>query len=162
MSKVRELNDRLNLETPFQSSVFTTAQIIFGDVPNLSRKNSDANFYAFEAITSFGNYDWQKRGGLILWDDDRVIPLRPGATVVVPTGSKPYSFVPVAADETRVLLRQFCHAGALRWVDKGGRSDAQFDLTATDAEKAAWEAKRVARGEAAAKMYSKLGDIFVC
>ncbi|KAJ7024934.1 hypothetical protein C8F04DRAFT_968427 [Mycena alexandri] len=160
-AKVRQLQDRLNLETPFRSSVFTTSEIIFGDVPNLSHKNSDASFYAFEAITSFGDYDSDERGGIVLWDDDRVIPLRSGATAVFPTGSKPYSLVPVAPHETRVIFRQFCHASVLRWVDKGGRSDTQFDRLATVAEKAAWEAKRAVRGETAAKMYSKLGDLFV-
>ncbi|KAJ7704196.1 hypothetical protein B0H16DRAFT_1346869, partial [Mycena metata] len=161
LSKVRQLDALLNLETPFHSSVFTTCEIIFSDAPNLSRKNPDADFYAFGAITSFGDYDSEERGGLILWDDDRVIPLKSGATVVFPSGSKPYSLVPVAPHESRILVCQFCHASALCWVDKGGRSDALFDRLATVAEKAAWETKRERRGEMAAKMYSKLGDIFV-
>ncbi|KAJ7177590.1 hypothetical protein C8R46DRAFT_888291, partial [Mycena filopes] len=159
--RVNELCAMSKLETPFPQSVFTTAEICFGDVPSLSAKNWDANFYSFEAITSFGTYDSAERGGLILWEDGRVFPLKSGWTFVFPSGTKRYSFVPVAPNETRVLFRQFCNAGALRWAEKGGRSDSQFELKASNAEKAAWEAKRAIRGETAAKMYSKLGDLIV-
>ncbi|KAJ7666202.1 hypothetical protein DFH06DRAFT_925247, partial [Mycena polygramma] len=100
---------------PFANSVFTTAEISFCDVPNLSRKNWESTFYGLEAITSCGTYDWEERRGIILWDDDRVIPMPPGTTVVFPAGAKQYSFVPVAPHESRYLFRQYCHAGALRW-----------------------------------------------
>ncbi|KAJ7140434.1 hypothetical protein C8R46DRAFT_921364 [Mycena filopes] len=149
------------LETPFPGSVFTTAELCYGDVPTLSAKNWDASFYAWEAITSLGNYTSEERGGIILWEDGRVFPLTPGATFVFPSGTKRYSFVPVAPDETRVIFRQFCNAGALRWAEKGGRSDSEFDREASDDEKAAWEARRTARAETAAKLYSKLNDLFV-
>ncbi|KAJ7895681.1 hypothetical protein B0H13DRAFT_1624307, partial [Mycena leptocephala] len=159
--KVCQLKARAKVTTPFPDSIFTTAKISFGDVPNLSRKNWDATFYGLEAVTSFGHYDWRKRGGFVSWDDNRVIPLRPGATVIFPAGMKRFSFVPVAPNETRFLFRQYCHAGALRWVEKDGRSDAEFEAEASAAEAEAWDVKRAHRGKIAAQMYSKIGDIYV-
>lgn len=159
--QVNRLRELRNLCTPFSNSVFTTCEITFGDVPDLSRKNWDATFYGFEAITVGGSYDWRVRGGIIFWDDDRVFPLRPGSTVLFPAGTKRFSFVPVAQHETWYTIRQFCHASALRWVEKGGRSDSIFDRKASLVEKEAWNAKREQRGKIAAKKYSKLRDIYV-
>ncbi|KAJ7044908.1 hypothetical protein C8F04DRAFT_1250151 [Mycena alexandri] len=158
---VELLRMRHGLATPFPNSVFTTCEIAFCDVPNVSRKNWESTFYGFEAITSCGDYDWKQRGGLILWDDDRIIPLRPGATVIFPGGTKRYSFIPVAPHETRYIFRQYCHASALRFVEKG-RCDTDFEADASDSEVEAWETKRARRGTAAARMYSKLKDIYVC
>ncbi|KAJ7735171.1 hypothetical protein B0H16DRAFT_1731435 [Mycena metata] len=158
---VEQLRMCHGISTPFANSVFTTSEIAFCDVPNVSRKNWEATFYAFEAITSCGDYDWKERGGIILWDDDHIIPLRPGTTIVFPGGTKRYSFIPVAAHETRYIFRQYCHASALRFVEKG-RCDADFDADASDGEVEAWETKRTRRGTTAARMYSKLRDLFVC
>ncbi|KAJ7849478.1 hypothetical protein B0H13DRAFT_1645009, partial [Mycena leptocephala] len=159
--KVAKLKADRKLSTPFPNSIFTTTEISFCDVPNLSRKNWDATFYGLEVITSCGNYDWQERGGLISWDDDRVIPLPPGTTVVFPAGTKRFSFIPVAPDESRFLFRQFCHAGIFRWIEKGGWSDTQFEMfAASDEELEAWNKKRANRGARVAKMYSKIGDIY--
>ncbi|KAJ7716562.1 hypothetical protein B0H16DRAFT_1741225 [Mycena metata] len=157
---VEQLRLRHGICTPFPDSVFTTCEIAFCDVPNTSRKNWEATFYAFEAITSCGDYDWKERGGIIFWDDDRIVPLRPGTTVVFPGGTKRYSFIPVAAHETRYIVRQYCHASALRFVEKG-RCDADFEADASEGEVEAWETKRARRGTAAARMYSKLKDLFV-
>jgi hypothetical protein len=59
------------------------------------------------------------------------------------------------------VFRQYCHAGVLRWVEKGGRSDVQFEVKAKQAEVDAWNQFRTQRGRASAGMFSKIGDIFV-
>ncbi|KAJ7105448.1 hypothetical protein C8R43DRAFT_906554 [Mycena crocata] len=158
---IADLKRLRGIAPPFADSVFTTCEIAFCDVPNLSRKNPEATFEGFEALTVTGEWDWVKRGGIIFWEDEKTIALRPGMTVLFPAGTKRYSFVPVAPHETRYIFRQYCHAGVMRWCQKGGRSDTEFDKKATVAEKAAWEAKRASCGKAAAKLYSKLGDIYV-
>ncbi|KAJ7472810.1 hypothetical protein FB451DRAFT_1036210 [Mycena latifolia] len=158
---VGQLKVLTNLQPPFTGSVFTTSEISFCDIPNLSRKSLEGTFYGFEVITTVGTYAWEERGGIIFWDDDALIPLRPGATVLFPAGTKCYSFVPVAPHESRFLFRQYCHRGALRWVKKGCCSDAEFNASATDDELAAWQAKSASRGKWVAKLFSKLKDVYV-
>lgn len=146
----------------FDRSVFTTSEISFGDSePTLSHKNYNGGLDNMEVITSFGTYDHTKGGHIIFWEDDKVIELRSGGSVMWPAGSKRFSFVPVSGNEERFLLRQFCHAGILHWVEKGRRSDIEFEDAATPEVLAAWDEKRGKRGKASAKMFTKLGDIYV-
>jgi hypothetical protein len=78
-----------------------------------------------------------------------------------PAGTKRYSFVPVAPHETRFLFRQYCNAGVLRWLEKGGQTDSEFDLLASSEQTEAWEEKRKNRGKAALKKFSKYGDVYI-
>ncbi|KAJ7823662.1 hypothetical protein B0H13DRAFT_1654926 [Mycena leptocephala] len=160
-NKTDQLKLLANLRPPFPDSVFTTAEICYCDVPNPSRKNWDGAFYGLEAFTTCGAYDWTERGGIVFWDDDRVIPLRPGTTVVFPAGTKRFSFVPVAPHEKQFIFRQYSNMGAFRWIEKGGRSDSEFEELASVEEEEAWIIKRERRGQTAARMYSKLDDIYI-
>ncbi|KAJ7082830.1 hypothetical protein C8R43DRAFT_886434, partial [Mycena crocata] len=146
---------------PFKNSVFTTLEIDFRDAPALATKTRDSAFGTFEAITSVGFYDHEGGGHIEFWDDQISVELAPGATIIFPAGSKRFSFLPVGRREKRYLVRQFCNAGVLRWLDKGGRNDGEFDRSASVQQKEAWEAKRAARGEKYAKLYSKLDEVFV-
>ncbi|KAJ7093759.1 hypothetical protein C8R44DRAFT_645818 [Mycena epipterygia] len=145
----------------FKDSIFTTTDIVFCDAPNLCRRNPDAEFYGLEVLTSCGTYDSILRGHIVFPEDHTVIPLRPGATIVFPAGTKRYFFIPVAADETRFLLRQFVHGGVMRWLVKDLRSDASFEDGGSAEELAAWYKTRAARGKNCAKLYSKLQDVYV-
>ncbi|KAJ7078531.1 hypothetical protein C8R43DRAFT_910356, partial [Mycena crocata] len=158
---IARLHELRGLQPRYPNSVFTTIEVAFCDVPNLSRKNFDAIFYGMEVFTVRGDSAWEKRGGIIMWDDGKYIPLRPGTTVIFPVGTKRFSFVPVAPHETRFIFRQYGHAGVMRWVEKGGRSDMQFNKKVSAEEKALWEAKHVIRGQSAAKLYSHLKDVYV-
>ncbi|KAJ7139368.1 hypothetical protein C8R44DRAFT_867519 [Mycena epipterygia] len=144
-SKVSELIERNIVAPPFENSIFTTAEIHFCDAPSLSGKSEDSVFYTVEAFTT----------------DLKVLPLPPGTTVLFTAGCKRYSFVAVAPHKTRYLVRQSCNAGALRWVDKGFRSDATFERTATVLEQAAWQSKRETRGCTSTKLFSKVRDVYV-
>jgi hypothetical protein len=157
-SKVDELLRREIAFPGYQDSVFTTTDISISGPSSLSRKDVAAAFDTMEVITVLGSWNPRTGGGIVFWDDVCVLELIPGATVMFPVGSKRYSLVAVAPHETRFVFRQYCHAGVLRWVEKGGRSDTEFDLGASDHEKDIWENIRAKRGH---KMFSKLEDIFV-
>ncbi|KAJ7457543.1 hypothetical protein B0H11DRAFT_2243300 [Mycena galericulata] len=157
-ARMNQLVDRRIVAPPFDHSVFTTCEISFCDAPRPTSKNYDSLFYGMELITSIGDYEG---GGIIFSDDEGVLPLLSGSTVAFPAGTKRYTFESVAPHETRFLIRQFCHAGIMRWVDKGGRSDMEFERNASAADKAAWEAYRLTRGNTSAKLFSKLGDVYV-
>ncbi|KAJ7727501.1 hypothetical protein B0H14DRAFT_2284124, partial [Mycena olivaceomarginata] len=103
-------------------------------------------------ITVIGSWDPRKGGGIMFWDDDALIELIPGATVLFPAGTKHYSLVAVAPHETQYVFRQYCHAGVLRWVEKGGRSDVQFEVMAKRAEVEAWNEFRAKRGHASVRI----------
>ncbi|KAJ7123798.1 hypothetical protein C8R43DRAFT_1135849 [Mycena crocata] len=144
----------------FSNSVFTTSQVRFCDVPSLSQKTFDSNFLTMEAITSVGTYA-KARGHIIFFDDEGTVEFPPGSTALFPAGTKRFSFAPVAAHETRYLFRQFCHASVLRWLEKDGQGDTEFEHWASADQISVWEAKRASRGLTAIKNFSKLNDIYV-
>lgn len=147
---MKRLFEHTNLSTVYRGSIFSTVEIAFGDGPQHSRKNYDAMYDTMEAITVCGRYDSQKRGRLVLWDDDFSVCLYPGSTVLFPSGSKRFSFVGVEEDETFCIFRQFCHAGVLRWVENDFRGEAELEheLELAD-EVGALEAHRLERRSAA-------------
>ncbi|KAJ7097102.1 hypothetical protein B0H15DRAFT_797821 [Mycena belliarum] len=130
---VERLEHISNKKVPYRDSAFTTCEISFGDGPDLSRKNIDSTFYTMEAVTICGT--WENEAGIVFWDDGAVLALRGGNTVVFPSGTKRISFGSVGANETRFFFRQFFSAGLMRWMEKGGRTDAVFDIDATSEEK---------------------------
>jgi hypothetical protein len=160
-SKVDELISREIVFPAYQHSVFTTTEISFGHAPSPAWKNIMTAFDTMEAITVLGSWDPRKGGGIMFWHDGTMLELIPGATVLFPAGTKNYSLVAIAPHETRYVFRQYCHAGVLRWIEKGGRSDTEFDEGAGPDEIKAWNEIREKRGRASAKMFSKIGDIFV-
>ncbi|KAJ7834494.1 hypothetical protein B0H13DRAFT_2426875 [Mycena leptocephala] len=138
------VNDLIRREIAFpafKNSVFTTSEISFGDAGSPLRKNIQAAIGTFEAVTVVGTWNHEKGGGIWFPEDDSVIQLKPGAT--------------------RYFFRQYCHSGVLRWVEKGGRSDTEFDQQASPEQSAAWYAQRARRGLTSVKKFSKLGDVFV-
>ncbi|KAJ7441681.1 hypothetical protein B0H11DRAFT_1749644, partial [Mycena galericulata] len=146
----------------FPDSVFTTSEIAFGDGPQLSRKNRDAQFDTMEAITVGGDYAWEQgRAMIIFWDDYVAIPLRPGTTVLYPTGTKRFSFTGVAAHEKFYIFRQFCHAGVLRWIDKGFQSDEDFATALSEEGYIDFQTGRQRRGQTGIHKYTKINDIYV-
>jgi hypothetical protein len=124
-------------------------------------KNPDIAFDTMEAVTVFGSWDYKTGGGILLPEDEGMIQLKPGATILFPAGTKRFTFVAVAPHETRYFFRQYCHAGVLRWVEKGGRSDTEFEDVSSAEEIMAWNEHRAQRGRASIKMFSKLRDVFV-
>ncbi|KAJ7703538.1 hypothetical protein B0H17DRAFT_1127172 [Mycena rosella] len=151
--KVQQLADMANLGPAFAKSVFTTSEIAFCDVPNLSRKNPDATFTG-------GTYGWKKRDRIIFWDGGKVVPLRPRSTVLFPAGSKRFLFVPVHANKMRLIFRQYCHASVMHWIEKGRRLHSDFDL-APQEERNTWKAQQATHGQKMAKLYTKINDVYV-
>ncbi|KAJ7156556.1 hypothetical protein C8R43DRAFT_949409 [Mycena crocata] len=114
--QANQLKEQLNLRMPYFDSVFTTCEVSFADVPALSRTNYKATLDGMEALTLGGNF---VESGVVFWEDDTVISLRPGGTVLFPSGTKRFSLVAVKPGETMYVFRQYCNAGAVRWLEKG-------------------------------------------
>ncbi|KAK6971925.1 hypothetical protein R3P38DRAFT_2813183 [Favolaschia claudopus] len=146
---------------PFIGSVFTTTELVFCDAPIMSRINRDMAHTTFMAVTAFGKYNSKTGGQIVFGDDDKMLEFPAGRTVIFPAGAKEYTFAAVGRNEERFLIRQYCNAGVLRWVEKGGRTDREFDEMASEEEKACWEEIRRQRAEGSVKMFSKLDEIFL-
>ncbi|KAJ7747896.1 hypothetical protein DFH07DRAFT_962314 [Mycena maculata] len=154
------LKARTTLHPAFPG-IFTTSEIAFADGPQHSRRNREIQYDTLEAVTICGDYEWNERGRIIFWDHDRSVPLRPSTTLLFPAGAMHFSFVGVAAHEKVCLFRQFFHASILRWLEKDGRSDTQFELMTSEEDLAAFKAVRVTRPVSTIQLYSKIGEIYV-
>ncbi|KAJ7083933.1 hypothetical protein B0H15DRAFT_784575, partial [Mycena belliarum] len=159
LDELLDADDKVS--TPFPDSVFTTCKISFCDAPSVAEKNEDAACETMEAVTIIGNYDHTKRGQFVSWEDGKIVQVRSGSTVLFPAGTKRYSFLAVAPNETRYLFRQYCNAGVLRWIEKGGRSDQEWEDSVPPEELATLKEMRAALGAASIKSFSKISDIFV-
>ncbi|KAK7053549.1 hypothetical protein R3P38DRAFT_2500714, partial [Favolaschia claudopus] len=142
----------------FPGSVFTTAEITSCDAPNFCRFNEDAAFDTFEAITFLGRYDHTCGGHIIFPDINMLFEVPVGSTYLIPSGARSFNFTAIRKKEYRYMFRQFVSAGVLRWVEKGGRTDAEFDVNASVEERAAWMKMRSERGKSSLKMFSRLSD----
>ncbi|KAK6969168.1 hypothetical protein R3P38DRAFT_2814909 [Favolaschia claudopus] len=112
-----------------------------------------------EAITIFGSFD-DLKGGHISFDKHKsVIQTPSGTTYLVPSASKSSRYAAIAKGEHRYQFRQFISAGVMRWVEKGGRTDRQFDESSSAAQREAWRESRLARGSTAMKFFSHIDDI---
>lgn len=159
-----ELEGRKIAAPEFSGSAFSTTEIHLPK-PTDPEKRWEVRFDTLEVITVLGRYDSNRRGHVILWDDDSIFPLAPGTTILIPTGTKRVSFLPVAADEKQFLFRQYFHSSILRWIEKGGYSDSTADREAATSEEvaaglAAWEAERSRRARTSQKLFSKLSDVY--
>ncbi|KAJ7751472.1 hypothetical protein B0H14DRAFT_2405594 [Mycena olivaceomarginata] len=101
-----------------------------------------------------------KGGHIVSWDDNAMIQMTPGSTVLIPAGCKRFSFASVGPHETRYLVRQYCSAAVFRWMDKRGYADNQLATTGPEAV-AKWEEVRATRGRLSLKMFSQLHEVFV-
>jgi hypothetical protein len=149
-----------NLHPPFKHSVFTTAEWSFGNAASPRRKNKYDLYYTFCAITAIGKYP-PSRGQVIIWKDGMSLTFVPGTTILFPGGCKRYSFAAVEAGESRFYFKQYFSGALARWVDKGGRSDNQFDDYASEEVMAAYTKRRGNRPQRAMQLYSKVNDLFV-
>jgi hypothetical protein len=149
-----------DLHPPFKHSVFTTAEWSFGNAASPPRKNKFELFYTFCAITAIGKYP-PGRGQVILWKDGMSLAFVPGTTILFPAGSKSYSFAAVETGESRFYFRQYFNAALARWVEKGGRSDNQFDDYVSTKGLEKYTRHRATRPARALRLYSKVEDLFV-
>ncbi|KAJ7240102.1 hypothetical protein C8J57DRAFT_1086059, partial [Mycena rebaudengoi] len=159
MSKLDKLKEG-NLYPPFKHSVFTTAEWSFGDAASPPVTHGLQLFYTWCAITAIGDYP-VPRGNVIFWKDENALPFIPGTTVVFPAGCQSHSFAAVEHHESRFYFKQYFNAALGRWVDKGLKSDTQFEKEASPGEIVDMLTHREDRAERATYLYSKVDDLFV-
>ncbi|KAJ6513591.1 hypothetical protein C8R47DRAFT_1206908 [Mycena vitilis] len=159
-SLVAELIRREIAFPSYKHSIFTTTEIqLGGDLDTF--KNTNVAFNTWELLTFIGSWDSKTGGGIHFSDQEGLVEVVPGATIAFLSGAKSYTLMPIAAHETRYIVRQYVHASVLRWVQKGGRSDVEFACVASDKEVEAWDMLRVNRGRTSLRLFSKLDELYV-
>ncbi|KAK7017749.1 hypothetical protein R3P38DRAFT_3560216 [Favolaschia claudopus] len=148
-----------NVTPPFEGSVFTTMELTFVDGSSHEQYNEDAAIEAMEAVTIFGSFDDLLGGHLSFGKHRAAIQAPAGTTYLLPSASTSIRYTAIAKNERRYQFRQFISAGVLRWVEKGGRTDKQFEATTTAGEREVWAASRIARGDTTLNLFSQLDDI---
>jgi hypothetical protein len=144
----------------FPGSVFAACTFNFGPRAITAAHLDFANLaWGWCAITALGKFDPDVGGHLILWDLRLVIRFPPGSTILLPSAIIRHSNVPIRAHEHRCSFTQYTAGGLFRWVRNGFKTDEDFHLTASVAEKAEREAESKGRWERGMKMFSVIDEL---
>lgn len=73
------------------------------------------------AIQSFGDYDPDLGGHLILYDLKLIVRFPPGSLILISSASIEHGNTPIQPGETRYSFVQFCPGALYRWVRHGFR-----------------------------------------
>ncbi|KAF7367672.1 hypothetical protein MSAN_00830900 [Mycena sanguinolenta] len=112
---------------PFPKSVFASATFNFGPSVCTFKHRDVCNLpFGWCAIQALGSFDATAGGHLVLWDAKVVVEFPAGAVILLPSATVAHSNVPVADGEERISFTQFTPGGLFRWVDYGGRTEAQL------------------------------------
>ncbi|KAJ7048217.1 hypothetical protein C8F01DRAFT_1193810 [Mycena amicta] len=113
---------------PFPGSVLPTCEIrLLGRDAAEPHTDWQVRHCDMMVGTVYGEWNSKTGGHLILPDDGKYLPLEVGDMFVIPSGSKPYAFIPVGDGEYQFLFCQYFHSSVYRWLKKGGKSDEQFE-----------------------------------
>ncbi|KAF9472382.1 hypothetical protein BDN70DRAFT_938228 [Pholiota conissans] len=121
-----------NLERPFPDSAFAACCFNLGPQTVSYPHRDHANLaWGWCAITALGKFDHTKGGHLMIWDLNCAAPLRPGATIVIPSALLEHSNAAILANEERFSFVQFSAGGLFRWAENGFQSEAAWRSKAT-------------------------------
>ncbi|KAJ7165263.1 hypothetical protein C8R46DRAFT_901030 [Mycena filopes] len=150
------LNEHHAVAPAFPGSIFTTAEFTFGNSCIHNRRNVRDVLHGLRAITVLGNYSICV---CVLPSDDIVMRCPPGTTILIEGSVKDYFFSRVGKGETHFLFQQYFDASVQRWIDRGFRSDAEYDAKATPEEIAYVEEKQANRVPFTMKLLSRLHEL---
>ena len=105
-----------------------------------------------------GRFDATKGGHLVLWDLKLVVEFPAGALILLPSATIAHSNVPVQAGDERTSFTQFTAGGIFRWLDYGGRTEAELADEDPD-EHARQMALKEARWEAGLRLWSTIDEL---
>ncbi|KAF9650372.1 hypothetical protein BDM02DRAFT_1425153 [Thelephora ganbajun] len=108
------------LMTPYSNSAFACTAFNFGPRAVLSPHKDHLNLlYGCCSITALGNFDHKAGGHLVLPDLKLAIEFPAGSTVLILSASLTHYNAPVASEETRRSITQFCNAKPRKGVSNG-------------------------------------------
>ncbi|KAJ7203289.1 hypothetical protein GGX14DRAFT_570173 [Mycena pura] len=148
-----------HLRRPFPKSVFACTAFNFGNSVWTFKHRDVCNLpFGWCAIQSMGKFDATKGGHLVLWDLKLVVEFPAGALILLPSATMAHSNVPVQAGDERISFTQFTAGGIFRWLDYGGRTEAELEDEDPD-EHARQMALKGARWEAGLALWSTIDEL---
>ncbi|KAJ7839242.1 hypothetical protein B0H14DRAFT_2787596, partial [Mycena olivaceomarginata] len=141
-----------HLRWNFAASVFAACTFNFGPrtitCPHLDFANLA---WGWCAITSLGSFDPDEGGHLILWDLC--------SSIFIPSAIVRHSNVPIQSHETRSSFTQYTAGGLFRWVRNGFMTDEDFELRASEEQKADRNREAETRWEQGMNMFSTIDNL---
>ncbi|TFK60139.1 hypothetical protein BDN72DRAFT_779789, partial [Pluteus cervinus] len=115
------------LRKNFRNSIFSGATFNLGPKTE-SFEHTDANNVAYGlcALTSLGAFDPDKGGHLILYDLKLFVRFPRGATILLLSSVLRHGNTPIASNETRMSLSQYCAGGIFQWLRYGCKTAVQL------------------------------------
>lgn len=111
-------------------------------------------------IQALGNFNPTKGGHLILWDLKLVVQFPPNSTILIPSATMAHSNIPVQEGDSRVSFTQYCAGRIFRWVDKGFRTEKEFEEADKDRYDAVM-ARKAARWEMGLSLLSTIDELLL-
>ncbi|KAJ7601480.1 hypothetical protein DFH06DRAFT_1025940 [Mycena polygramma] len=154
-SQLDLLWERHAINSPFYGSAFTTAEFTFGNAALHTRCNINDVLHGLRVITILGT---STSCICVIPADNLAIRCPPGSTILI-AAAKDYYFSTVAEGEKRYFFQQYFNAGIQRWIDRGFRSDADFDEETSTAVISSVRKKLANRVPFTMKLLSRLHEI---
>ncbi|KAJ7716058.1 hypothetical protein B0H16DRAFT_1339335, partial [Mycena metata] len=152
------LQEEAALYPAFPGSAFSTAQFTFGNSRLHTRRNDRDVIHGLRAITVLGKFTLCV---CVIPANNVVIRCTPGTTVFIAGSVKDYFFTRVPPNETRYLFEQYFDACVQRWIDRGFRSDVQYEEEATPEEIAQVETQLANCVRFSMKLLSRMDELYV-
>lgn len=155
-----QLRARLpDLRRPFPKSVFACTSFNFGSNVWTFKHRDVCNLpFGWCAIQSMGKFDAAKGGHLVLWDLKLVVEFPAGALILLPSATIAHSNVPVQPGDKRISFTQFTAGGIFRWLDYGGRTEAELEEEDPE-EHARHTASKETRWEVGLGLWSTIDEL---
>ncbi|KAJ6476960.1 hypothetical protein C8R45DRAFT_833668, partial [Mycena sanguinolenta] len=124
--------------------------------PHLNGANSAGGMCE---ITPFGNFDPDTSTHLVLWDFGYIIRFPPGTSAIIPSAVVTHSNTPLQKGETRFSVIRYTAGALFRWVANGGKTDLEWEQTATEGDRQGREEARRGRWQEALARYTRWKDL---
>ncbi|KAJ7796345.1 hypothetical protein B0H14DRAFT_2390770, partial [Mycena olivaceomarginata] len=123
------------------------------------------DFGSLCAVTVLGNYDPAVSSWFLYWPEEEgdrfALCCPPGTTLLIPASIVRYTFSEIRQGETRYLFQQYFSTALSRWVEHGGKSDADFEAGLSAEDRAARHLARFDRVQSRLGLLSRVGELFV-
>ncbi|KAG6834762.1 hypothetical protein H0H93_007570, partial [Arthromyces matolae] len=111
----------------FRKSVYPSAAFNMGGRVRTFVHRDVMNIpFGWCAITALGRFDPDKSAKLILWEPKLVVRFPHASTVQIPSATITHSNTGVTGIDLRLSVTQYAPGGLFRWIDNGGRTEAEL------------------------------------
>ena len=123
------------------------------ELPHLDSANLA---FSWCAITTFGNFNPDWGGHLILWDLRVYIQFPPGSTIFIPLAIVVHSNLPIEEGEKFSSMTHYTAGSLFQWRYNNGHNDKQFEKMVSKEEKLQKEWDNKSQWDEASKYFPRV------